>query len=265
MNEKISVKKILNEGFSLYINNLLKIILPMALFAIPYYLFIAKIDIVSKKFGPDIISSYLSLGYVIITFVTGYINCVIIKISSSYYLTKDIEYSANFKVSPIMILGVFILSLIIGLATGIGFILLAFPGILLMLGWYVAIVVYINEDDENIFSSLSRSWELTSKNKGQLFLVILIIGLLSITLTITGFLIVNQGMISFSAFTDGSYVNFSGNPIYSILSSVLITPISTVLSVVVYFNLKINKEGFEIEQLSNNFMEGENESETHNW
>lgn len=265
MSDNISVKKIVNEGFNLYVNNLIKIIIPMAIFAIPYYLYIADLDIVTKTYGPSAIASYINLDYIIITLATAYINCVVIKITSDHYLKREMEYSSYFKVSPMMVFGLFIQSIIIAVATGVGIILLVFPGILAMLGWYIAAAVYVNEDDENIISSLTRSWELTLKNKGQIFLTSLIVGLLMILLTFIGYIIFNQGIITIAAFTDGSYNEFTDNPVYNILYNILVTPISTVLIVVIYFNLRELKEGFQVEQLTNNFMEHENESETHNW
>lgn len=265
MDEKLSVRKIIGEGFNIYVSNIIKIILPMAAFAVPYYLIIAKLDVITKTYGPDFIAAYLSLGSLIVPLATAYLNCVVIRIVSNHFLKKDRTYLSYFKISPIMVIGVFIQSIIIGVVTALGFVILVFPGVLVSLGWYIASAVYVNEDDENIFSSISRSWDLTSKNKGQVFLSTLIIGLLTIVLVFVGYLITNQGVIGFSFFTDGSYTNLVTTPVYNIITTVLITPISSVLVVVIYFNLKKLKEGFTVEQLSNNFMENENESEDNIW
>lgn len=255
MVNKLSVPKVINEGFNIYINNLIIILAPMALFAVPYNLYFAQMPALATTYGPERLSGYLSLGFVVSALFMAYIRCIIIRVISNHYSKTEVEVQSVVSVPAKMFLGVFILSLIVQLATTIGMILLVVPGVFVAFGWYVANVVYVNEESESIFSSISRSWNLTLGNKGQIFLINMLIALISIVLTLLIFAILEGGILNLSSFTDGSYTNFVSNPLFSILTSIIITPISTVLCTVVYFHLLKLKEGFDEIQMASGFME----------
>ncbi len=65
------------------------------------------------------------------------------------------------------------LGIVAAIAIGLGFLLLVVPGLILYSGWFVVVPVLIMER-KGVFDSLSRSWELTSGYKWQIFAVIVI-------------------------------------------------------------------------------------------
>ena len=70
-----------------------------------------------------------------------------------------------------MILPLIALSLIIGIGVGVGLVLLIVPGVILWLLWSVAIPACVQERI-GVFAALRRSIELTSGNRGNIFLII---------------------------------------------------------------------------------------------
>ncbi len=259
MENKISVSKILNEWFNIYLSNFIKICLPMLIYSTFYYLVLDKMPQVTQGYGPEVIQGYTNIGFVINLVTNTYITCVIINIVSSHYTGINKEYIEYFKIPISTVIGMIVVSFIITIGMAAGMLLLIVPGILAALGWVVVKVVYINEDDENPISSIGRSWELTKGNKGQILGLQLVIIILLVIFVFAMFYLIQGSMISFSSIADGSYVDFASNSIYLILNSSIFIPMFTSLSVVIYFNLRKIKEGFDVEQLSNNFMDGDNE------
>lgn len=77
-----------------------------------------------------------------------------------------------------LFLPVAVIGLIFALGTTLGFILLIFPGVMLWLCWCVAMPAYVRERG-GIFAAFGRSLALTEGNRGNLFLLglVLVIGL----------------------------------------------------------------------------------------
>ena len=71
----------------------------------------------------------------------------------------------------------FLPALLIGICVGIGvffgFLLLIVPGVILALGWCVAMPIAVTEN-KGVFESIGRSWQLTNGYKGQIFVLALI-------------------------------------------------------------------------------------------
>lgn len=262
MKRNISVSKVLNEGFNLYINNFIKLVFPMAVFSTFYSVGLEKITFFTTTYGPEFLESYITLGNVVSSIGHAYVECLIIRVISNSYYQRETDYSSVIQIPVKLFMGVFFLNLITQVAMVIGILLLVVPGIFVMLGWFIATVVYVNEEDESVMSSISRSWQLTLGNKGQIFLLILLIGILAIVIAFVMFSILSGGVFSLSAFTDGSYLDYISSPVYIILSTSLVAPISTVFCTVIYFNLLKLKENFEVSQLSSGFMDDSQTFET---
>lgn len=259
MGTKISVSKVINEGFNLYINNFIKLVLPMAIFSIPYNMFVAEMPLFATTYGPDFIAAYMNLGFVVSTLGYSYVSCIIIRVISDNFYQRETDYGAAVQVPVKMFVGVFILSIITQIATTVGIILLIVPGIFVAFGWYVAGAVYVNEEGETIFGAISRSWQLTMGNKGQVFLVSLLFGTIAIVIALILALILNGGVLSWNTITDG----ILDSPLFTIILTVFVTPVNSVFSTVVYFNLLKLKENFEVNQLSSGFMEDSQEEESY--
>jgi hypothetical protein len=152
-------------------------------------------------------------------------------------------------------------SLLVSLLVSLGSLLCYIPGFILLFCYYVSIPVLIIEKTK-ISKSLSRSLELTRKNRLTIFAYSFIIYLIIYAIMIP-FMVV----FIFIAYSMGPDMNNIENSKYFYLFflifipvMIMIVPLLSCLQVVIYFNLRISKEGFNIEHLVDQFsLENTNE------
>ncbi len=260
----MTVGNIFNEAFNLYFNNFIKFCIPFVIVAFPTTLLIQMYqkNILDTLSSTDV---WRTLGVTFsFSFLTSLLNSIvvlfIIIISTRAYNsekeTLSISCSKFFKKLLPYLMLVFVMYSAIGFAS----FLLVVPGIILALGWYVLTVIFV-EEDLGIFKSFSRCWELTKGYKGTLFGISILIGLIVIAFLAILSVIVSK-VVSGSI---ASFTTISNNPgsteniIFSLLSQI-IAPIYTCIIVVVYYNLKKEKESFDTEQLADSFLEESKDS-----
>jgi hypothetical protein len=134
----------------------------------------------------------------------------------------------------------------IGIRVLLGFILLIVPGILWSLSYAIAIPVVMIEGQKTRVS-MRRSWELVSGQRGKVFLVILVLQILAGVI---------QGAIAaIFAMTVGvetvmTSVAFSA---VTYVIALFLIPLQTIAPILLYYDFRIRKEGFDLEMLSQAF------------
>ena len=141
-------------------------------------------------------------------------------------------------------------AIIVALGTGLASILLIIPGIILMVMWYVAIPATVIERP-GVFAALSRSSQLTKGHRwsvfGIFFIVMVIIYGVSFLVTIAfGVSIVAMDPMA----TEGPGITFV---IVNILLQALTSAFMAVTSAVIYHDLRIEKDGIDVEQIARVF------------
>jgi hypothetical protein len=124
-----------------------------------------------------------------------------------------------------------------------GFLLFIVPGILWMLS-YSLIVPAILVEGQKAMPSLRRSRDLVNGERGKVFCVILTMILLEV---IFG---VGVGMISDLFFDAGSGSGALLRSAINNLVSICITPLGIIATILLYYDMRIRKEGFDLEMLS---------------
>jgi len=152
------------------------------------------------------------------------------------------------RILPIVsiIIMVFIATAVVG---GITFFLLAIPGIYLACRLAVAVPVAIVEKESPV-TSMERSMELTKGFGWHVFLLFLLTFVISL---IVGILIgAPATLLTFRAMM-AKQLPSTGVMAYSYIanfaSQVLVAPIGTISASLMYFNLRVRKEGFDIQHL----------------
>ena len=141
--------------------------------------------------------------------------------------------------------------IIVTMAVTIGMLFCLVPGIFLLACLSMVIPVIMLERLDSI-ESLKRSWELTEGHRlkilGALLIVIALIFVAQMAVAAIVFLIVGDfESLSFEV----------ANQVTNTLVQIVITPIQSVVLIFLYYDLRIRKEGFDLEVLSQS-LHGEN-------
>ena len=124
-----------------------------------------------------------------------------------------------------------------------GFFLLVIPGILWMLSYSLIVPVILVEGQKAI-PSLRRSRDLIKGFRGKAFCILLVVNLLQLVLAAGVDML--AGML-FSAATGGG--NILGAAMNNLLS-IFLTPLGIIAAILLYYDMRIRKEGFDLEMLS---------------
>lgn len=128
------------------------------------------------------------------------------------------------------------ISLVVGILVGLGLILLIVPGLIALAGYAVSTPAAILEAPQTQSSAMSRSWELTRGFRGKVLGTMLV-----------GFLLIYLPSIALGALGEaGGLVS----RVLGIVLQVLAYPYMYVLTTVMYYDLRVRKEGFDLEVLA---------------
>lgn len=138
------------------------------------------------------------------------------------------------------ILWVTIITLVV---TTIGFILLIIPGILALVRLTLTPAIVVVEDVRGT-SAVSRSWSLTGGHFWRVFATLILAGIISA---------VGAAIIQIPTEVIASMLGPEGWPVSALgtaLASVVVTPFSLLIVVLLYFDLRVRKEGYDIEVMA---------------
>lgn len=129
-----------------------------------------------------------------------------------------------------------------------GLILLIVPGIIFAL-WFALTTPAIVVENLKAIKGLSRSKDLASGNLGKIFsvgfLVIAISWVIGIPFSVVG------GFLGRILFSNNMMLMTFVNQLISIIGQVLIVPIGAIAYILLYYDLRIRKEGFDLIMLAN--------------
>ena len=143
------------------------------------------------------------------------------------------------------LLGAFLL---VGLLTGMGYLLCVVPGVILSLMWIVTTPVVMVEP-VSAWEGMKRSRQLCSGNLGKVFLLLLLCTLLVIVIT-APFSVVGGLVQQLLVYHKLPVLGVVASQAISIPSQVVAAPISSAAVVLLYYDLRIRKEAFDLEMLA---------------
>jgi hypothetical protein len=170
---------------------------------------------------------------------------------SEIYLGRSITIAESFRRVSGELLSLFGVVMLNGLATLAGFICLFIPGVYLLCRLIVCVPAALVENI-GARDSLERSFELTRDNAGRAFVILLLYFAVSIAaagLFAWPFAVImvvvaqknpSQMTLWLQLTTVGSFV-----------ANVLVTPILTIASAILYYDLRVRKEAFDIQLMMN--------------
>jgi len=188
-------------------------------------------------------------GALLLVLTVGVAHAATVSAVSDLYLgraTSVADSYARAKGSILIVIAILIMS---GLATLVGFIFLIIPGIYLACRLAVSVPVAIVEK-ESPAASMERSMELTKDYAWQMFLLLLLVGILQ---WVVSALVQAPTMLLTISAAVAKQQPSMGVTVYSYLagfvSQVVVGPVGTISASLMYFNLRVRKEGFDIQHL----------------
>ena len=204
------------------------------------------------------------LGLLALGFIGGFF-LLPISVGAVYRAVTDVALGRPVSIGSVLretlarylpLLGLFGLVILIFLgwiiAESIGFVLLVLPGIAvfcaaiyLAVRWSLVVAAMMAEDIGPI-RGLRRSWNLVSGSWWRTFGILLIVGILQTIITYGLFILF--GVIA-ALFSTGDFqaalVQVGGT-----LLSAVVSPITTIAITLLYFDLRVRKEGLDLDQLA---------------
>ncbi|NLW48115.1 MAG: hypothetical protein GXY86_12380 [Firmicutes bacterium] len=233
----------IGKGFSLYFNNFIQIFVISLLCQIPLFLLMNYFGI----FDLEEISFTFDTARYLTVYFANIITKLVLSAWITYFVSQKFLEDSSIVPNPrsggliLLLIKSIIISIIVAFLTLLGVVALIIPGIIIAIGYSIAINILVVER-KSIWQSMKRSWILTRGDRGQIFGLLFVVGII---VGVFGFVL---KMLVLYLVKDIQWMGY-----LNMMLSALIEPINSCLTVVIYFNMRIKKEGFNIEHLTGQF------------
>lgn len=189
----------------------------------------------------------LSLVYGVLAVILGALGVAASTfVVSDAYLGRETSAIVALQRALSLLGRLLVISILSSLLIGLGFMLLIVPGVILLSGLVLSTVVAVLESPPSATAAMGRSWELTLGFRGKVLLTLLVAFLLllvpSIALGGVEALIGAEGGVALLLLALESMLQ------------VLIYPFVYVVMTVLYYDLRVRKEGFDLELLASSLQ-----------
>lgn len=282
--EPMSIGKILDRTFRIYRDNFIRFVTIVAVIQVPIALLMLvstsllhrgvpilrqseyersaqDVDQDTGSLGRDESDPFMALlgggamllGGIIGMF--GHVLCrgALTKSVSESYLGNEITVGQAYRFVWPKLLTLIGAGILVTLVVYLGIILLVVPGIIFGL-WYSLTTPAIIVENLSATRGMSRSKALASGNLGKIFSV--------------GFLIIIIAWVAGMAFTypvhllgpilfhDNAMLKIFVSQLFSVVAQILVVPIGATAYILLYYDLRIRKEGFDLQMLAHSIRSG---------
>lgn len=187
----------------------------------------------------------LRLGYYLLAVVLGSIGVAASTfVVSDAYLGRETSAADALARAAPLIGRLVVISFLLSLVVGVGIILLIIPGVIFLGGLLLSTVVAVIETPPSATAAMSRSWALTKGYKGKVLLTMLVAGVL---LAVPGIALSVVGGLFGAVVGEGTALWFFVLPL---IFQLFVYPFVYVVQTVLYYDLRVRKEGFDLELLA---------------
>ena len=270
----LGVGEILDVSIKLYLKNALTLIKIVALFVVPISLLTILFQVITAPETTTVQDGQLVLptqgslnafiGQSLILGLLGFLATLLatgaaFKAVGDAYLGRTPDAGASIRFIGSRAGSLVWVSILLIFIIYVGFILLIIPGIYLLGSLLVTVPALLFENLKG-GKALYRSRELTRGRWWQSFAVFFL-GIFLLTLVVQGLItFLFQAVILSSVQSVGSYFALSG--IGGLIASLLTTPLQACIITVLYFDLRVRKEGFDLQLLAERIGRGETGTHT---
>lgn len=240
---KLSFGETWSEAFNLYIDNFFPLMLISFISNLPYLLIQYPQTATGAETAADPMDILRSLLWIVFVMaVSSLSSALMLEFVSKKYLKKEQSVNQYINNALGMLGPILALSLLSAVIVGIGFIAFVIPGVYLALGLSLGAEVLIVER-RRVMDAISRSLHLTRGKKAEIFMFVVII-------TIASFMVdklVNTLLAPGGQISPGLY------QVALLLVQTLLAPVGACVFILIYFNIRIEKEGFNLEHMADQF------------
>ena len=165
---------------------------------------------------------------------------------SEYYLGRSVGTRAALRHAREYLGRLVALTFATGLIVGVGFVFFLVPGFILFSGLIVATPALVIENIATASDAMRRSWELSRGHRRKLLAAYMLAFLILLVPTLAiEWVAATMGM-------EGNVLTLTGIALRlsSALLNILIYPFVYVLTTILYYDLRVRKEGFDLEMLA---------------
>jgi hypothetical protein len=243
---RLSFAETFRETFNLYFDNFKPLFLIALISSIPVILVSRdfNVDATLNEAEQQVMMLRALFWFLIFIAVNTMSTALMIEFISKKYLKQHQTFDRYIKNVLPFILPIMGLAIVGAIMVGLGLFLFVIPGVYFALALSVSSQVLIVER-KRVFQSIQRSFDLTRGYKTEIFGYLLVLFLISFAIGLLSGQLLNL--------LENMQVSSQLQLLIEHLVQVLIAPIGACLFILVYFNLRIEKEGFTREHLENQF------------
>ena len=234
----LTLGEILDVSFGLYRS----MFLTLLVVAVAVHLVPVMIQTYLQASGRIFLLDFVTLGYWLVAVIMNSLGvAATTSIISDAYLGRRMTAGEALRRALPLIWPLLVISLLSSLLIGVGFMLLIVPGVILLSGLLVSSVVMVVEVPPRATTAMARSWELSKGYKGQVFGTVLVAFLL---------LLVPRVAVSTIWGLSGGSRTAILPVVVSAMLEVAVYPYLYTVITLVYYDLRIRKEGFDLDVLA---------------
>lgn len=251
----MSTGRIVDRAFRLYRGNFLRFVTIVAVVHVPVFLISMGLAFMwadaakgSGGQGPSLAGIAPTIVAVIVgVCAQALCSAALVKSISESYLGNAVTVGEAYRFVLPKLLTLIGASLLVGLVCGLGFLLFVVPGVIFSL-WFALTSQAIVIEDVGATGGMSRSKQLAKGNLGKIFVVGLIVFLIS--------LLINQGLAFAVRPLQPAPPDGSGTTAIflaqgaGLIAGILVAPVSAAAFILLYYDIRIRKEGFDLEMLA---------------
>jgi len=188
-----------------------------------------------------------SPGGFLMIFGTSLVNAALTKSVSASYLGCEVSVGEAYQAVIPKIMTLIGAGILVGLIVMFGYMLLIVPGVIFGL-WYSLTNPAIIVENCKATEALKRSKALAKGNLGKIFGVLFVTGIITNLIT---YLFGMMGGVFSKILMSGNFVlNQICNQIFTVAGQILGIPIMAAAIILLYYDLRIRKEGFDLEMMA---------------
>lgn len=138
------------------------------------------------------------------------------------------------------------LSILTSLVIGIGVLLLIVPGLVLAAGLMLSTVVLVLESPPSVTAAMGRAWALSKGFRGKILLTMVVVFLMLVVPSV----VIGAAWALIGRGTGAGPAESVPMVVLQSLLSILVYPFVYVVLTVLYYDIRVRKEGFDLELLA---------------